>query len=64
MAKKIVISENQLKMLVSNRKNEKKVEETKESPIVNESVDNEVVIEKPIINESIERIKSEFKRFL
>jgi hypothetical protein len=57
MSKKIRITENQLKSLITN-KNRQIVEEK------TENVKQKVEIVKPIVNESIEKIKSDFKRFL
>jgi hypothetical protein len=54
MAKKIKITESQLKMLVENKKKsttDNKVMETKQPEVVE-------------INEAVEKIKKSFKRFL
>ena len=57
MSKKIRITENQLKSLITN-KNRQIVEEK------TENIKQKVEEATPIVNESIEKIKSDFKRFL
>lgn len=61
MSKKIKLTESQLLTLMKNRKKEKLVEEP---TIVNESKNESIVEEPVVVNENIEKIKSEFKRFL
>jgi hypothetical protein len=51
MATKIRITESQLKNLIKNKKSTKQVEPSK-------------VDEKPVVSESIQKIKSDFKRYL
>lgn len=69
MSKKIKITENQLKMLMERKHsypeqaNEEKFDEMDQ--IKDEDKEKiDVEEESPVVNESIEKIKSNFKRFL